>query len=202
MELFKLEAARQDRRNKRTEKAIKNAFISIMAEKEISNITIKEISDGADINRKTFYAHYVDVYAVLDDIENDLVKKLDDLINNYDILKNRYNPYPLFKELTTELNKNFDFYKHLIQSSSYSKLLMKIKGIIKEKIINIIVDEVKINKNILSYVIEFITAGTISVYEEWFNSDKQLSLEEVSQTASILAFDGVNALIDRKMHKV
>ena len=43
-----------DRRVQRTQKNIRNALSSLLSEKELSQITVKELSDKADINRKTF----------------------------------------------------------------------------------------------------------------------------------------------------
>ena len=45
----------QDRRVRKTQKAIKDALISFSTRKAFSDITIQEISDMADVNRSTFY---------------------------------------------------------------------------------------------------------------------------------------------------
>ena len=58
-------AHKPDRRVARTKKAIKNAFAELMAEKEFSEITVKNIAETADINRKTFYNYYNSVYDVV-----------------------------------------------------------------------------------------------------------------------------------------
>lgn len=50
--------AKLDLRIRRTRGAIQDAFISLMREKEYAAITVTDISERADINRKTFYAHY------------------------------------------------------------------------------------------------------------------------------------------------
>lgn len=50
--------AKMDLRIRRTRGAIQDAFISLMREKEYASITVTDISERADINRKTFYAHY------------------------------------------------------------------------------------------------------------------------------------------------
>lgn len=46
-----------DMRCIKTKKAIKNALANLMTEKDISQITVTDISELAMINRKTFYAH-------------------------------------------------------------------------------------------------------------------------------------------------
>lgn len=47
-----------DPRIRRTRSAIRAAFFRLMKAKEFDSITVTDISDCADINRKTFYAHY------------------------------------------------------------------------------------------------------------------------------------------------
>ncbi|WP_338121478.1 hypothetical protein [Halalkalibacterium halodurans] len=46
-----------DRRKKYTRMVLKESLMKLMQEKPLSNITIKEICDLADINRSTFYSH-------------------------------------------------------------------------------------------------------------------------------------------------
>jgi len=41
-----------------TKKFLKESLVSILKEKELSEITIKEVCDAAQINRATFYSHY------------------------------------------------------------------------------------------------------------------------------------------------
>jgi len=181
---------RLDRRCIKTRKAIKQVFIRLMTEKDINKITIKEIADEANINRKTFYSHYTDVNGVLDDIENDVLEQLCGIIESFDIQKAIYDPYPIFKELTNIINNDFDFYKYLLQSTSDSRLLEKIKHVLKKRIIEIAGLEIN-NKEMLPYAIEFAVSGILSVYREWFNSDRRYSLEEVSDFAGSLTFNGL-----------
>jgi len=162
----------------------------MMTEKDISDITIKEIADQADINRKTFYSHYTDVNGVLDDIENDVLEQLCGIIESFDIQKAIYDPYLIFKELTNIINDDFDFYKYFLQSTSDSRLLEKIKHVLKNRIIELVGPEIN-NKKMLPYAIEFAVSGILSIYREWFNSDRTYSLEEVSAFAGSLTFNGL-----------
>lgn len=51
----------KDRRFEKTEKAIRQVFSEMMDEMPLSGITVAEICRRADINRGTFYLHYLDV---------------------------------------------------------------------------------------------------------------------------------------------
>jgi AcrR family transcriptional regulator len=51
-----------DRRILKTTEAIFEAFVGLMAEKNIEKITINEIADRANVNRGTVYLHFVDKY--------------------------------------------------------------------------------------------------------------------------------------------
>ncbi len=57
-----------DRRILKSQEAIKNALIELMAEKSFDKITIKDISDRANVNRGTIYLHYIDKFDLLDKI--------------------------------------------------------------------------------------------------------------------------------------
>jgi AcrR family transcriptional regulator len=55
-----------DPRVKRTRNLILQAFGSLLAEKGFESISVQDVTDKAEINRATFYAHFADKYALLD----------------------------------------------------------------------------------------------------------------------------------------
>ena len=51
-----------------TKKAIKETFISMLEERPLSNITVKDIVEKCGINRNSFYYHYQDIPALIEEI--------------------------------------------------------------------------------------------------------------------------------------
>jgi AcrR family transcriptional regulator len=63
--------ARVDPRVTRTRKLLIEAFLTLMAEKPFEAITIQDITTRATVNRATFYAHFTDKYALVDELIRD-----------------------------------------------------------------------------------------------------------------------------------
>ncbi|HEY4385095.1 MAG TPA: TetR/AcrR family transcriptional regulator [Ktedonobacteraceae bacterium] len=60
-----------DRRVQRTHQLLRQAAIETMKEKGFLAMTIQDIADRANVNRGTFYTHYPDKYALLDELIHD-----------------------------------------------------------------------------------------------------------------------------------
>jgi len=56
-----------DPRIKRTRQLLMKALMELMMEKSFQAITVQDISDRATVNRVTFYAHFEDKYALLEE---------------------------------------------------------------------------------------------------------------------------------------
>lgn len=71
-----------DIRTEKTQKAIKNAFLALRAQKPIEKITIKELCGLAQINKSTFYSHYDDIYDLSDKLQTETVAYILSTISN------------------------------------------------------------------------------------------------------------------------
>ena len=60
------EEEKLDPRVRRTRNLILQAFYDLLAEKNFESISVQDVTDKAQINRATFYAHFPDKYALLD----------------------------------------------------------------------------------------------------------------------------------------
>lgn len=60
-----------DRRVRRTRAAIKESFLALCREKDLEQITVKEVMSLANVNRATFYAHFANLEELAAAIEAD-----------------------------------------------------------------------------------------------------------------------------------
>jgi AcrR family transcriptional regulator len=63
-------------KREKTRKSIKDAFITLYKSKDAAHIKVKDICEMVDINRSTFYAHYMDVYELLAEIEDEAIDEM------------------------------------------------------------------------------------------------------------------------------
>lgn len=67
-----------DRRVLKSRQAIRQAFVALMKEKDFDHITVQDITDRANVSRKTFYLHFLDKYDLLDRVIEDAIREMDE----------------------------------------------------------------------------------------------------------------------------
>lgn len=187
---------KKDRRIGKTKKSICDAIISLLEEKDVSQITVKELAERANINRKTFYMHYTSIKEVFDEIEDEFIEKLLGVLNKYNFTQAQLDHYAFFSSLSSLINEDFDFYQKLARVNSYDFLFVKIKKILKDKIVEELSEKLNASHEMFNLYAEFGASGIISMYNEWFNMDSNISLEDLAKAAGNFVFNGVNSIIE------
>lgn len=67
---------KSDARIRYTKMRIEEAFFSLLATKPFNRVTVKDICDKAEINRATFYNHYMDTYDLMQKKEEEFLETL------------------------------------------------------------------------------------------------------------------------------
>ena len=65
-----------DIRIARTDRSIEQAFMELREKNPLEKIKIKDLCAMACINKSTFYAHYEDIYALANALENKLIESI------------------------------------------------------------------------------------------------------------------------------
>ncbi|MGE7926552.1 TetR/AcrR family transcriptional regulator [Lysinibacillus xylanilyticus] len=111
--------SKTDRRIIRTKNEIKQAFFSLLSEKNFEAITVRDITELANINRGTFYLHYVDKYNLLEQYENEIFEKFNailDATTNLDLDINQFKQerLPVMVQILQVFYEEADFLKLIL----------------------------------------------------------------------------------------
>ena len=180
----------------KTKRAIKTAFARLLSEKDINDITISDIAELADINRKTFYNYYAGVYEIVDEIENDIADAFDQVLTESDFKDNLKTPLQAFEKLTAIVNTDMDFFGWLLSMESNTNFTAKIVSLLKTKIRALVVPYVSVDEKKVDLLLDFTMPGLVAVYQQWFNSDRRQSLDELSENLNTLCFRGIPAYLE------
>ena len=183
-----------DRRVIKTKRAIKKAFFSLLAEKDLNDISVTDISRIAEINRKTFYNYYTGVFQLVDELEDDILDRIQTTLKKYDIIETLKHPQKLFAMFDESIGLNDPFFTTMLESDNTSGFFSKFE----REIVRLIRDEVSKQMHTdpvaTEYVIHFILAGEISVYKSWLRSDRSFPEAALSDMLTEMALNGVRSL--------
>lgn len=185
---------KDDRRVRYTKMVLKESFIKLLEKKDISQITIKEICEDADINRATFYAHYSDQYDLLRKIEDELLHNISSHLSEFD---ERY----INMEAVLPAEKIFEYLK---ENARLCKLLLSERGDFgfQKKVMMLVYDKIitelkvnnKISKEDAEYVYSFTITGCVGIVQKWLDDDMKKSSHFMAETVVKLTLGLINLL--------
>jgi AcrR family transcriptional regulator len=167
-----------DRRQKKTREAIYSAFAKLLSKESYSSITVKEIIDGADIGRSTFYAHF--------ETKDDLLAGIsDDLFNHVFITQGKGESHAHSESATLKEQlahfafhvKNNPLYNELLTSSSSSLFYDHLK----KRLIAFSGHELHFKDQATSeaFLVEFVVSGFLNILSYWLHDGMKESPEEL-----------------------
>lgn len=187
--------SKPDRRVVKTKKAIHKAMAQLITEKDINEITVKEIAELADINRKTFYNYYMGVYQLVDEIENEIVDYFAELIKSIDFEQALADPSIVFDKLYETIRNHVEFVDALFNASRNTSLANKVISKIIEITRDAAVEHFRSDPEKTEVIIRFIFAGEITAYQNWYHSDRKMPIKELSHTIGTLCIKGLDGLL-------
>lgn len=184
-----------DRRIKRTKKLLRQNLLKLMRQKDLKDITVKELTELADINRGTFYLHYNDIYDLLRQIEDEMFVELQEVLFRHPQEKNKWRPMPIILDAFEYLADNADMCLVLLHNKGDSAFLEKLKELGKArclqdwKSISRIKDEEK-----YEYLYSFVVSGCIGLLQRWFETGMKEPSNEMAMLAERIIVNGMKIL--------
>lgn len=192
-----MDKKKTDRRIRLTNGLIRRAFMTLLSEKPMQSISVKELCDLAGVNRSTFYAHYTDLEDLLRQIEDEMFEEFCDALDTlYQPGGNGLEPVVVTTGVFQCLKDNFDlcvvtlgphgdknFALRLLQRGReycFQNYARYFKGATRQQV---------------EYCYAFISSGCIGMLGRWLEDGMQMEPAELARMAEGIIQYGYGYLI-------
>lgn len=172
-----------DLRVRRTIKSIKYAFCQLVLEKDYSEISITELAERAEINRKTFYLHFSSLDDLIEQLQNEIVENFLDYlapeINDLDVagcIAKFYHYLDECDEVEQKLmcDRNYVFFYNnvtnmLLETAAFKGFYENTKH---------------------PFIVRAYCVTITSIYRSWLQNGKPTSIEELIDYSTDLIMNG------------
>lgn len=177
-----------------TKRALATSLKKLLSKKELSKITISNITDDCGVNRQTFYYHFKDVYDLLEWIYlNEVIQSL--VVDEKDTFSTWQQGFLSIFEYILD---NKEFVRNTYNSISREYFLRFIYNQTKELLMNVIDEKSKkLNVNIedKKFIANFYKYGFVGIVQDWIESGmKEGPKNIITKLNSIIDGNFENAL--------
>ena len=175
-----------DKRMLRTREAIRCALLSLLNQKDAFQINVSELTEKAQISRKTFYLHYASVDEALQELENEIEQWVMTQLKQSGIWDNRDDIYTILSRVDKALQEHETYSCYLTNRRSRYFLMYRLKDaiakMVKDEIKEIVGPEAA--EDDVEAAADFAVSGILSMY---YNARNVVQGIQLPQQASVLA---------------
>lgn len=161
-------AEKLDRRTAYTRLVIRESLYKLLEKKHLSEITVKELCEEADINRTTFYRNYADIYDLYEKLEEELTKES---FADGDIEEDRF-------KLLKVIYENQTFYREFFDSRLESHYIKKTIQKMYDEMKKLLVDRGTYDEKTFRILYQYNYHGAVGVIREWLDAGCRETPEE------------------------
>lgn len=161
----------------KTRKLIKDTFIQMLSEKnEIKNITVSALTKRANISRATFYAHFDDIYGVVEAFEEELT---DTFFTNMKLFAtDDYEKF--FEAIFSFMKENDEIYKMICKSNDFLLLSNRIAVLAINKLLELVNNDKRIkNRDHIELDIRIFFEGSFLEYIKYCRGLSTFTLDDL-----------------------
>lgn len=180
-----------DRRVRYTKMVLKQALLELMLKEPIAKITVTDVCSLADVNRGTFYAHYRDVYDLLEQIQNEMIDEIQKAIPTKFY---RGSLRVMLSYIMNAVQDNREFCKVMFSDHGDKQFLAKLlntahnEALEQWRTANLDMSEAEMEQ-----IYAFNAGGASRIIEDWVISDSSQSPEELAEFIEKISLYGIYA---------
>ena len=186
------ELKKEDRRVRRTKKLLTQALTELLQKKQVNEITVKELTDLADMNRGTFYMYYRDIFDMLEKIEDELFQKLDVIAQSHEHGDPTQQVKPILLDLFRFIEENQEMCRVLLSPNGDMNFLHRLYEAIRERGLEIWKDQMgSLGEKEFDYRYSFVIFGCAGMIRAWVNRSCQETDMQMAELADRMIRRGI-----------
>lgn len=184
-----------DRRVRKTRRQLRECLITLLKEKKVQDITVRELTDMADLNRGTFYLHYKDVFDLLEKTEAELQEDFNQLVCKHDAVDLKQRPSVIFNEIYSLVYDNADLIEILLGENGDLNFVNRLKQLIREKCLKDWMEVFRSgNAAAFDAFFSFIVSGCIGLVQYWLQTGLKETPEQIAKLTEHIITKGIGVL--------
>ena len=190
----------EDRRARRSRKLLQESLLELMKRKTFSDISVRDVTDAADMNRATFYLHYSGTAELLQSVEEDLLAELQSLVDAH--MQETFavgSVAPVFEPVLDFAVEHRETCTILFASSEASGFFQAIQRLVHENGAPLVRTWFRpADPRLTDYLLNFLAWGFIGLLSEWFEKDMALPKAELLAAAQRMADSASAGLFEER----
>lgn len=168
-----------DTRIRYTKMILHQAMLTLLEEKPLGKITVKELCDTAELNRGTFYLHYNSPEELLNEIEEQFLEENFKLYNSYWAEERNLK---VMSQIYSSIIKNRDICRILLGDNSDSKFIDRLKSLVREGLLDEWQKEFpEYERTDLDFLFDYVFDGSMKLLIKWLKDDHNLPIDEFTR---------------------
>ncbi|MFA1819763.1 TetR/AcrR family transcriptional regulator [Virgibacillus oceani] len=185
--------AKLDRRKKYTRMVLKDSMIKLLKEKQISEITVKEICELADVNRSTFYAHYLDLYDLLNKMEEEVLDDMKTYLYQYNFQKDEES-IQMTERILEYIVANKEIAQILLHENADPNFQKRVMKIAQKYLMDSWGLAKMLDEDFTHYLSIFTIGGCLQMIREWLEGNLDQSPKEMAILINNFANNGLSVV--------
>ena len=188
----------RERKAQKTKLFLEEGLLQLMKEKNIKNITVRELTERVNINRSTFYLHYMDIFDMVEKIEQKLIDMFyEELEADSKERSTEEDVYHFMESAISFLQKHrrtflilcgkngdHSFLDRLVELT-YRHANVWIRSILEEKT----------NLRDVEHATVFFCNGCVAILASWLKNEEERNTSEILQLMFQLVLNGANGFL-------
>ena len=176
---------KENRNARRSRRMIRQAFQELLTEREFSKITVTDIVERADLNRSTFYAHYPDIYGIVDEMQEEIIQRNMELFQQLEFRNILMDPKPYLQCITNTMEENLELMQKLGLTENIHRRSGKLQEMLEHDIMNQSdIPRAVRESSLFAIRVHFFMGGIMNTYQRWAEGKLSCTLDQVSTQIS------------------